>query len=67
VFVSSAGDQEAYAISALSDGTILVSGHAAIFHEGVQIELIKLNADGSLDTAFGTGGIVNTQIGAYAE
>ena len=67
VVVSSGSSEEAYAISALSDGTILVSGHVTISREGVQIELIKLNADGSLDTAFGTGGIVNTQIGAYAE
>ena len=45
------------------DGKILVAGSAHTFSEQVEFGLDRLNTDGSLDTTFGTGGRVVTDIG----
>jgi len=46
-------------VIALPDGRILVGG-SALFATGTQGILIRLNADGSPDSSFGSGGIVET-------
>ena len=61
--VGAAFDTEvAYSVTAQSDGKILVGGYSSAFAE--DFVLVRYNADGSLDTAFGGGdGIVTTNLG----
>jgi uncharacterized delta-60 repeat protein len=46
------------------DGRILVAGYSVT--GGFNFSLARLNADGSLDTTFGTGGIVTTDVNPMA-
>lgn len=56
--ISGAGDI-ASAVALQSDGKIVLSGRTAeTGTEEPDIGLVRLNADGTLDSAFGTGGIV---------
>ena len=57
--VAGATQTGAESVIALPDGKILVGG-SALFGAGLQGILIRLNADGSLDASFGSGGIVET-------
>ncbi|MDB5293475.1 MAG: conserved repeat domain protein, partial [Phycisphaerales bacterium] len=50
----------AEAVVTEQDGKILVAGHQTASNGQTQAVLERLNADGSLDTAFGTGGRVVT-------
>jgi uncharacterized delta-60 repeat protein len=51
-----------YALAAaLQSGKIIAAGHSVLAGQGV-IALVRYNADGSLDTAFGTSGIVRTAV-----
>jgi len=51
-----------YALAvALQSGKIIATGHSVLAGQGV-IALVRYNADGSLDTAFGTSGIVRTAV-----
>ncbi len=52
-----------YALAAArqTDGKIIAAGHSVLAGQGV-IALVRYNADGSLDTAFGTSGIVRTAV-----
>ncbi|NUM36053.1 MAG: hypothetical protein HUU50_16045 [Candidatus Brocadiae bacterium] len=50
----------AFSVIILSDGKILVGGHADAISTLWDFALAKYNADGSLDTTFGTGGKVTT-------
>ena len=52
-----------YALAAArqADGKIIAAGHSVLAGQGV-IALVRYNADGSLDTAFGGGGIVRTAV-----
>ncbi len=52
---------EAFDLAIQTDGKILVVG-SAILTNNNDIAMIRLNADGSLDNAFGTGGKVTTNI-----
>src|SRR5258706_2530919 len=55
-----------YALAvALQSGKIIATGHSVLAGQGV-IALVRYNADGSLDTAFGTNGIVRTAVPAVA-
>jgi uncharacterized delta-60 repeat protein len=53
----------ANALGIQSDGKIVAAGYS---YNGTKynITLVRYNADGSLDTGFGTGGIVTTSIGS---
>jgi uncharacterized delta-60 repeat protein len=46
---------------ALQSGKIIAAGHSIMNGRGV-IALVRYNANGSLDTAFGSGGIVRTAV-----
>lgn len=52
----------ANALAIQSNGQIVIAGLAASGLQN-QFALVRYNTDGSLDTAFGTGGIVTTSIG----
>ena len=54
---------EGQSLAIQSDGKIILGGHSDWY-----INLVRYNADGSLDTTFGTGGIVITDVlGFYDE
>ncbi|MAU95013.1 MAG: hypothetical protein CMP81_03845, partial [Fulvimarina sp.] len=48
-----------FSVTTLSDGDIVVAGA-----QGTNFALVRYNSDGSLDTSFGNGGIVVTDLGA---
>jgi uncharacterized delta-60 repeat protein len=56
-------DDGAYAVNVLSDGDILFSGCAY----GDEFGLVELNPDGTLNTSFGSGGFVTTNIDGWAQ
>ena len=56
------GYDEAYSVTVQADGKIIVAGSANNGSE--DFALVRYNADGSLDSGFGTGGKVTTPIGA---
>ncbi len=58
------GYDEAYSVTVQADGKIIVAGSANNGSE--DFALIRYNADGSLDSGFGTGGKVTTPIGTGA-
>jgi len=58
-----AGSDEAYAVALQSDGKILVAGTTETTANSYDFALVRYNADGSLDTGFGTGGKVTTPFG----
>ena len=49
-----------------SDGKIVAAGRTSV-GGGYDFALVRYNASGSLDTSFGTNGIVTTPIGGYTE
>lgn len=57
------GSDEAYAVALQTDGKILVAGSSAQGTGGIHFALLRYNANGSLDTGFGTGGKVVTAFG----
>jgi len=56
-------DDKAFALAIQSDNKLVVAGYSL---QGTQYKfaLVRYNTDGTLDTGFGTGGIVTTAIGA---
>jgi uncharacterized delta-60 repeat protein len=56
------GPDRAYAIALQADGKIVLGGEATVTATGLDFALARYNADGSLDTGFGTGGKVLTAI-----
>ena len=57
----------AHAVRIQSDGKIVIAGTAfdgSLFNINLDFELIRLNADGSLDPTFGDHGAVSTAIGS---
>ena len=58
-----AGVDRAYGMTMQSDGKILVAGESNN-GSNADFALTRYNANGSLDTSFGTGGIVTTRIGS---
>ncbi len=60
------GDDTARGIAVQSDGKIVVAGVAAVAGNN-DFAVVRLNADGSLDTTFDTDGKVTTAIGAGAD
>jgi len=61
--VVGSSDNPAYSVAIQSDGKIVVSGYA---HIGLNDDfaVVRYNSNGSLDTGFGTGGIVTTNFGS---
>lgn len=60
ITVSAAGDDGAWGVAIQADGRIVASG----FSYG-DLALVRLNANGSLDTTFGVNGVVTYNSGAY--
>ena len=60
------GSSVAYSIAIQSDGKIVVAG-SAYNGSNNDFALVRYNADGSLDTSFGTGGKVTTPIGMSSD
>ena len=56
----------AWAMGIQSDGKIVAAGRTYV-SSGYDFALIRYNPNGSLDTTFGTGGIVITPIGSYTD
>ena len=60
------GNDEAHALAIQSDGKIIVAGDSSIDNSGHYFDtftLVRYNLDGSLDTDFGSNGIVTTSVG----
>ena len=57
----------AYAVAVQSDGKIVAAGYAYGAANNNDFALVRYNADGSLDTTFGTGGKVITPIGTSSD
>ena len=57
------GDDVATAIAIQPDGKIVVAGYTGDDIFGGDFALVRYNANGTLDTSFGTGGKVTTAIG----
>ena len=53
---------EVLSVAIQPDGKIVAAGYSGIFTD-VDFAVVRYNADGSLDTSFGTGGKVTTRIG----
>ena len=56
-------DDAAAAVAIQSDGKIVVAGTTSVFHSPWRWDdfaLVRYNSDGTLDTAFGTGGEITT-------
>ncbi|KQT13097.1 hypothetical protein ASG40_19865 [Methylobacterium sp. Leaf399] len=62
-FGAGKGDEEAYSMKVQADGKIVVAGYSENSGDGDDFAVVRYNADGSLDTGFGTGGIVLTPLG----
>jgi uncharacterized delta-60 repeat protein len=62
VVVDLGGSEYAYDMTVQTDGKILMAGHSDV---GLirSFAVVRYNADGSLDTGFGTGGKVVTSVG----
>jgi uncharacterized delta-60 repeat protein len=60
--LSSAGS-EATSLVALPDGKLLAGGISRASNGTGQFALVRYNANGSIDTSFGSGGIVTTLVG----
>jgi uncharacterized delta-60 repeat protein len=56
------GNDRPYAIAAQSDGKLVVAG-SSFNGSDDDFAVVRYNADGSLDTSFGTGGVVTTPVG----
>jgi uncharacterized delta-60 repeat protein len=52
------GERASNAVSIQSDGKIVVAG-TGVFNDAYSDMLLRLNANGTLDTSFGSGGVVN--------
>ncbi|MFN7626851.1 MAG: hypothetical protein ACK5PZ_08470, partial [Pirellula sp.] len=53
---------QGYSVTIQPDGKIVVGGHSS-FGGNWDFALVRYNANGTLDTSFGTGGMVSTAIG----
>jgi uncharacterized delta-60 repeat protein/uncharacterized repeat protein (TIGR01451 family) len=56
-------DERGEAIAIQGDGRIVVAGSIRSANAGLDIGLARYNADGSLDSTFGTGGLVRADFG----
>lgn len=58
------GNSEARGVAVQTDGKIVVAGNASINSNSSAYAVARYNADGSLDSSFGTNGIVLTDLNA---
>ena len=58
-------DDKAADVALQQDGKIVVAGTATIAANSTAIAVARYNTDGTLDSTFGTGGKVTTQIGQF--
>ena len=67
VLTNPGGNASATSVAVAPDGKILVAGSVqpSAFSSASDFALVRYNADGSLDTTFGTGGIVTTKLGDF--
>jgi uncharacterized delta-60 repeat protein len=57
---------DAYALGIQADGKLVVAGRSTPTHGGYfDIAVARFNADGTLDTAFGTGGATTTSFSTF--
>lgn len=61
------GSDQAFAVALQADGKIVVAGSSDVSPTGKSFALVRYNADGSLDNAFGTGGKVVTSFGSQSD
>lgn len=61
-----AGDQYIFAVKVLPDGSSLLAGRVDNGGEG-DVLLVKVKADGTLDSSFGAGGVVVQDLGTTAD
>jgi len=61
------GDDFGNSVAVQKDGKIVVGGNTTTGGVGTNFGLARYNADGSLDTTFGTGGLVTTDFGGTNE
>lgn len=60
----SSGEDQATAVAQQADGKLVVAGYAAAnLNNDFDFAIVRLNADGTLDTSFGTGGKVTANFG----
>ncbi|MCX6034915.1 MAG: delta-60 repeat domain-containing protein, partial [Chloroflexi bacterium] len=52
-----------YGVAIQTDGKIVLAGSSTTGYNGYYYALVRYNTDGSLDTTFGTGGKVSTDLG----
>src|SRR5713226_7566958 len=67
VLTNPGGNASATSVAVTPDGKIIVAGSVqpSAFSSASDFALVRYNADGSLDTTFGTGGIVTTKLGDF--
>jgi uncharacterized delta-60 repeat protein len=67
VLTNLGGDALANSVALTPDGKIIVAGSVApsAFSSASNFALVRYNGDGSIDTTFGTGGIVTTKLGDF--
>src|SRR5438552_119633 len=67
VLTNPGGNASATSVAVTPDGKIIVAGavQPSAFSSASDFALVRYNADGSLDTTFGTGGIVTTKLGDF--
>lgn len=56
-----------YSVAVQSDGKIVAAGRARVGGSSFAVALARYNADGTLDTGFGTGGKVTTDVGSLSD
>jgi len=61
------GSDQAFAVALQADGKIVVAGSHDLSPKGKSFAVVRYNADGSLDTAFGNGGKVVTSFGSQSD
>src|SRR5438128_3900097 len=57
------GSDQGYAMAVQNDGKVLMAGRAWNVNQ-YDFGVVRFNTDGSLDTSFGTGGMVMTDLGS---
>jgi len=61
------GSDQAFAVALQGDGKIVVAGSHDLSPKGKSFAVVRYNADGSLDTTFGSGGKVVTSFGSQSD
>jgi uncharacterized delta-60 repeat protein len=64
VATSVLGYDRAYAVSVRPDGKIVAAGQVSVYtsNDGGDFGLAQYNPDGTLDTSFGSGGVIHTDV-----